>query len=60
MLSATSLRKPMKSERTLLSQISGFAVAVKMRGGYSKRAMLILTGKAALRGGGWNGNARLG
>jgi hypothetical protein len=50
----------MKSDRRLLSYISGLVVAVKVRGGDGNRAMLIFTGETALRGGGWNGNARLG
>ncbi|HEX9121525.1 MAG TPA: hypothetical protein VF840_13380 [Terriglobales bacterium] len=43
--SATSLRKRVKSNRGRLNQISGFAVAVKVRGGDGNRAMLIFTGK---------------
>jgi hypothetical protein len=50
----------MKSDRGLLSYISGLVVAVKVRGRDGNRAMLIFAGETALRGGGWNRNARLG
>jgi hypothetical protein len=43
--SATSLRKRMKSGRSLLSQISGWVVAVKVSGGDGNRAMLIFIGE---------------